>query len=37
MCLIKKGDVFNQGKAELLAFFNLMKAAKEVLRKENCR
>ena len=30
MCWIKKREGFNQGKAEVLAFFNLVKVAKEV-------
>ncbi len=33
MCWIKKGEGFNQGKAALLDFFNLVKVAEEVLRK----
>jgi hypothetical protein len=37
MCWIKKGEGYNQGKAELLVFFNLMKVTEEVLRKGNCR
>ncbi len=31
---IKKGEGFNQGKAELLALFNLVKVAKEVAGRE---
>jgi hypothetical protein len=34
MSWIKKEAGFNQGKAELLAFFNLMKVAEKVLREE---
>ena len=30
MCWISKGEGFNQGKGELLAFFNLVKVAEEV-------
>jgi hypothetical protein len=36
MCWINKGEGFNQGKGELLAFFNLVKVAKKVLRGGNC-
>jgi len=37
MSWIKKEGGFNQGKAELLVFFNLMKVAEKVLWKGNCR
>jgi hypothetical protein len=33
MCWIKKREGFNQGKPALLAFFNLVKVAEEVLWK----
>jgi hypothetical protein len=36
MWWIKKGEGFNQGKAALLAFFNLVKKAEEVLWKGHC-
>ncbi len=32
----KKGEGFNQGKAEDVAFFNSVKMAEEVLRGGNC-
>jgi hypothetical protein len=34
MCWIKKGEGFNQGKSELLAFWNLDKVAEEALGRK---